>query len=76
MKNWQGFGQILREVNESIEKQATDWNLQGGRRGRLKKTLKRIIFEEARKCSKTWSKVKRLVGNRVRWRCFINALCS
>jgi hypothetical protein len=66
----------LRKVNESIEKQVLDWNLQGGRRGRLKKTWKRIIFEEARKCGKTWSKVKSLVGNRVRWRCFKNALCS
>jgi hypothetical protein len=30
-----------------------------------KKTWKRAIFEEARKCGKIWSKVKRLVGNRV-----------
>jgi hypothetical protein len=37
--------------------------------------LKRAVLEQAGKCGKTWSEVKRLAGNRVRWRCFTNALC-
>jgi hypothetical protein len=72
-----GMRNTLRKVNESVEKQASDWNLQEGRRrGRLKKTWKRTTFEEVRKCGKTWSKVKSLVGNTVGWRCLKNALCS
>jgi hypothetical protein len=33
-------------------------------------TWKRTILEEAGKCGKTCSTVKRFAGNRVRWRCF------
>jgi hypothetical protein len=35
---------------------------------------KAMVFEEAGKWGETWSEVKRLAGNRVRWRCFRNAL--
>jgi 1,2-phenylacetyl-CoA epoxidase catalytic subunit len=49
---------MLRNEDESIEKQALDWNLQGTRRReRLKETWKRTILEEAVKCGKTWSDV-------------------
>jgi hypothetical protein len=34
------------------------------------------VLEEAGKCGKTWNEVKSLAGNRVRWRCLTNALCS
>jgi hypothetical protein len=33
-------------------------------------------FGRSKKSDKTWSEVKRLAGNRVRWRCYINALYS
>jgi hypothetical protein len=49
---------MLRNGDESIEKQALDWNLQGTRRReRLKETWKRTILEEAGKCDKTWSDI-------------------
>jgi hypothetical protein len=67
----------LRKGDEFIEKQALDWNVQGARRrGRLRQTWKMTILEEVGKCGNAWSKVKRLVGNRDRWRCFTNTLCS
>jgi hypothetical protein len=46
------------------------------RRWRLKQTWKRPVVEEAAKCCKTSSEVKRLSNNRVRWRCFTKSLCS
>ena len=38
----------------------------------LSKPEKRTVLEEAGKCIETWSKVKRLGCNRVRWRCLKN----
>jgi hypothetical protein len=58
---------------ESVEKQAVGWNLQGVRRtGGPEETWKWTVLEEAGQCGKTWSEVKRLAGNRARWRCFTN----
>jgi hypothetical protein len=54
-----------------------DWNPQGkGRRGRLKKTWKRTVEEEAGDQEKRWQEVKVLVKHKVRWKSFIKALCS
>jgi len=44
--------------------------------GKAKVDLERTVLEEAGNCGKTWSEVKRLVDNRVRWRCSTNALRS
>jgi len=67
-------------LNEYIEKQTLDWNLQvAGTRGRPKQTWNRALFgrsEKAGICGRIWSKVKRLLGNRVRWRCSTNVLSS
>jgi hypothetical protein len=66
MRKWQWISHTLKNGAESTEKQALDWNLQGARRrGRPKQKWKRTVLEEAGKCGKTWSKVKRLAGNRV-----------
>jgi hypothetical protein len=76
-RKWRWIGHILRKNDGQTEKQALDWNLQGvKRRERPKQTWKRTVVETAAKCCKTWSEVKRLVKNRVRWRCFTDALCS
>jgi hypothetical protein len=76
-RKWRWIGHILRKNDGRIEEQALDWNLQGvKRRERPKQTWKRTVVETAAKCCKTWSEVKRLVKNRVRWRCFTDALCS
>jgi len=73
MRNLQGISQTLRTVNEATEKQALIGICKEAE-GEEAWKKKRTIFEEARKCGKIWSKGKRLVGNRFRWRCFINAL--
>ena len=44
--------------------------------GKAKANQERTVLEEAGKWGKTWSEVKRLAGNRVRWRCSTNALRS
>ena len=56
---------------------ALDWNPQGSRaRGRPRNTWKRTVLEEIAKEGKTWNEVKKLDTNRVRWKYFVNALCS
>jgi hypothetical protein len=53
-----------------------DWNPQGKRRrGRLKKTWKRTVEEEARDQRKRRQEVKAVAKNKVRWRSFVKALC-
>jgi hypothetical protein len=56
----------LGHENESTEKQAVDWNPQETTKGRQRKTSKRIVLEEAVKCGKTRSELKRLADNKVR----------
>jgi hypothetical protein len=71
------IGHPPRKGDESMEKRALDWNPHGARRrGKPKQTWKRTVLEEAGKWGQTWREVKRLAGNRVRRRFFINALCS
>lgn len=60
-----------------LKKQALDWNQKGTiKRGRPKDIWKRTVVEGAEKCGKTWTEFQRLVGNRVKWRCFANELCN
>ena len=59
MSKRQWIGHTLRNEDESIEKQALDWNPQGARRrGRPKRNLKRTVLEEAGKWGKIWNKVE------------------
>jgi hypothetical protein len=61
----------------AIEKDALDWNPQGvRRRGRLKKTWRRTIEEEAAGRGKTWKEIKAMSGHGTKWRSFTEALCS
>ncbi|KAJ4434661.1 hypothetical protein ANN_23228 [Periplaneta americana] len=70
-----GASQTLRKPDGAIEKTAIDWNPQGVRkRGWPRKTWKRSIEEEVERCGKSWKEVKRMVGDRIRWRNFIAAL--
>ena len=71
MRKWRWIGHSLGNGNESIEKQALDWNPQETRKGRPRETSKRTVLEEAVKWGKTCSEVKRLAGGRVRWRCLM-----
>ena len=53
----------MRKGDESTEKQVLDLNPQGTRRReRPKQTWKRTVLEEAVKCGKTRSEVKKLGG--------------
>ena len=76
-RKWNWVGHILRRPDTNIPKMALDWNPQGSRpRGRPKLTWKRSILSEAKTIGKTWSEMKALAQNRVRWRHTIEALCS
>jgi hypothetical protein len=75
-QKWTWIGHTLRKGNEAIEREALDWNPQGkSRRGRPKRTWRRLVHNEALEKGKSWSEVKRTARDRTRWRCFVDALC-
>ena len=76
-KKWKWIGHTLRKGNDDLAKQALDWNPQGSRRpGRPAETWGRTVRREAKDSGKTWIGVKGLAQNKVRWRLFVDALCS
>lgn len=76
-RKWNWIGHTIRKEDGAVERMALDWNPQGSRtRGRPKNTWKRTVLEEIAREGKTWSEVKKLATNRVRWRHSVNALCS
>jgi hypothetical protein len=76
-RKWKWIGHALRKDQSETERQALDWNPQEKRRrGRPRTTWLRTVEEEARIAGKTCREVKSLAGNRVLWRCFVEALCS
>jgi hypothetical protein len=46
------------------------------KRGGNKRTWRKTVEEEIRKVGKTWKQVGALAQNRIRWRCFVEALRS
>jgi hypothetical protein len=75
-RKWSWIGHTLRKPSGITEKDALDWNPPGKRkRGRLKKTWKRTVEEEARDAGKRRQEVKAVAKNKVRWRSFVKALC-
>ena len=76
-RKWSWIGHTLRRSIEEIARQALDWNPQGNRRrGRPRQTWRRSVLDEASAAGKQWKEVKALAQNRVRWRSFIDALCT
>jgi hypothetical protein len=76
-RKWRWIGHTLRKPDGANEKQALEWNPQGRRkRGRPRQTWKRSVLEEANEAGKTWGELRGLASSRVRWRKFIEALCS
>jgi hypothetical protein len=59
-----------------IEKTALDWNPQGYRRGRPKRTWRRTIEDEIRNTGGSWNEVKGIAGDHNDWKLFMDALCS
>jgi len=73
--NW--IGHTLRKEVGAIEKTALDWNPQGyRRRGRPKRTWRRIIEDEIRGTGRSWNEVKGTGRDRNAWKPFMDALCS
>lgn len=77
-KKWRWLGYTLRREESSIARQALDWSPQGvRRRGRPRHTWRRSVEAEGRERGKMgWPQIKTMAGNRVRWRMFVDALCS
>ena len=74
-RKWGWIGHTLRKHPQELCKQALDWNPQG-KRGRPKTTWRRTVEKEIGSQSKSWSEVKALAANRVRFNHFTGALCS
>jgi hypothetical protein len=73
-RKWNWIGHTLRKGHEATEREALDWNLQGKRRrGRPRHMWQRTVHSEALQKGKRWSEVKRMAGNRTRWRCSVEA---
>ena len=76
-KKWNWIGHTLRKGDDDLAKQALDWNPQGSRRrGRPAETWSRTVKSEAQSAGKTWNEIKGQARNNVRWRLFVDALCS
>ena len=76
-RKWRWIGHTLRKPNNSIPKEALEWNPQGKRkRGRPATTWRRSVHNEAIRVGKTWEEMKKEAPNRVRWRKLVTALCS
>ncbi|KAJ4438402.1 hypothetical protein ANN_14347 [Periplaneta americana] len=69
-RKWNWIGHTIRKEDGAVERMGSRT------RGRPKNKWKRIVLEEIAREGKTWSEVKKLATNRVRWRHFVNALCS
>ncbi|RUS81369.1 hypothetical protein EGW08_010867 [Elysia chlorotica] len=76
-RKWGWIGHTLRKPASNITRQALDWNPQGKRKvGRPKQSWRRSVEEEVKASGTTWAELKRTCQNRVRWRSFVEALCS
>lgn len=76
-RKWNWIGHTLRKPVGDIARSSLDWNPQGSRRrGCPKTTWKRTVVKEAGSIGKVWKEVLDLAKNRVRWRLFVDALCS
>ncbi|KAJ4428965.1 hypothetical protein ANN_25961, partial [Periplaneta americana] len=74
-RKWGWLGHTLRRPTDDPARKALDWNPQGSRGiGRPKITWKRTVLTEAKTMGKTWSEIKALARNRVRWRSFLRSL--
>lgn len=76
-RKWTWIGHILRRPPDEIARQALDWNPQGHRNpGRPRNTWIRMMKNECKSRNLTWNQAKILANDRVKWREFVDALCS
>jgi hypothetical protein len=75
-RKWTWIGHTLRKPAGAIENDALDWNPQGARRRRPRKTWRRTIEEKITEMGKAWREIEALANQRKRWRSFTGAVCS
>jgi hypothetical protein len=76
-RKWGWIGHTLWKPNNDLTREALEWNPQGvRRRGHPRMTWRRMIQQEINRMGKSLKAVKELSRNRVRWRNFMEALCS
>lgn len=76
-RKWKWIGHSLRREGSNTARMVLDWNPQGSRkRGRPKMTWRRTIQQEIQRTGRTWREVKQMAQNRIRWKLFVEALCS
>ena len=69
------IGHTLRKKADEICHSVLQWNPQGRRQpGRPRVTWRRTVLKECGKQS--FGEIKAAAENRIRWRCFIDSLCS
>lgn len=76
-RKWTWIGHILRRPQTEIARTALDWNPQGQRRqGRPRNTWVRCLKQECLLARVSWNQTKTIARDRIRWREFVDALCS
>lgn len=76
-RKWRWIGHTIRRPAQTIARQALEWNPQGKRSvGRPRITWRRTVEKEIKDSGKTWAQIKQMANNRVRWRGYVEALCS
>ena len=72
---WNWIGHTLRKDHTDIARQAIFWNVQGNRtRGRRRITWRTTVEREAEQQNKKLQEIAALAQNRVRFKCFVDAL--
>ena len=76
-RKWRWIGHTLRKPVTDITRHALSWNpATKRRRGRPRNTWQRSVEDEAKEVGKSWPRIKKLAKIRVRWRTFVDGLCS
>lgn len=76
-RKWSWIGHTLRQPATNITRQALKWNPQGKRKqGRPRNNWRRSVEAEMLKCGLNWGELERKAINRVKWRIFVNGLCT
>ena len=77
-QKWRWIGHTLRKDDNCIAKKALEWNPVAATSlpvGRPKVTWRTSVRKEAESIGKSWSELRAIAGNRVRWRGVVTALC-
>ena len=74
-RKWNWIGHTLRKDYKDIVRQSIFWNVQGNRtRGRRRITWRTTVEREAEQQNKKLQEIAALAQNRVRFKCFVDAL--